>query len=638
MTGVVQTTPVVKVRGKKKTVSFILKAEEKIQVFLFNPGDIPAYGDSVRLYGKFEKPKSAKNPGEFDYANYLSQKGITLIQRVYGSHSVKVIRPSELPRAVLILEKIRSQLERRIEELFDLSHVFKALILGKRQGITSDLRQVFIKTGTAHLLAISGLHIALVAGSIYFLCLLLRFSQKRAAIISLVMTLFQVLISGAGIPVVRAGSMACLAFVAVILKREVKPLNLFFLAVFLLLLMDPKSLWSVSFQLSFLSVFSLMIFGLWKIQWCWADCFRTSFTVLVGTLPVVLYYFNVFSPMGLVANVFAIPLFHLALLSAFMTLALDIIPFVAEILARLPDFFLWLGIKWIQLLSVPRWGYFFFQSPKLWQIVGYYLFLGFTFWSHLKKKTRLSLLFFCCFIFCFLSILVPQKFPEFELTLFSVGQNEAAVLRIEKSTWLINAGREFPSDQADWTINPYLRSQGIQRLQGVLLMDEKRKHVGGLETIARDFEIEDIVYLDPEKRRVVEIGHKGKYFVFLPELGEEVLEAVRKIEYRVDVLILPATSKSKEVFIKPLIKILNPGIVAISGKKPESLKLPILDTKTHGAITFKIDPELRVFSYLEGGIFDETLTRTLSHPEGNDEIYEKRNPSPFGRGAGVRGK
>jgi len=326
--GWVKKTPEIKETGRKVQVSFTLESENvmfriqerrelhdtkgNVQIFLYNPNQIPQLGDHVRIWGELYQADPVSNPGEFDYGRYLAGKQISCILRGYGKQSTRVLRSGARYPLLRQIEKVRNRVSLLINRTFDSESaaLFQALIVGKRKGIHYRIKDDLMKTGTSHLLAISGLHITLVAGSLYTVMILLGIGQRGAAAMTLVVIGIQVMLAGWGIPVQRSAWMAGTLFLALCFERQPHFMNTFFLAFLILLFIEPRSLTQLSFQLSFLSVFSLVVILPNALtRWKWKESLTRTLAVLIGTLPVLLFYFNLFSPISLIANILAIPLF-----------------------------------------------------------------------------------------------------------------------------------------------------------------------------------------------------------------------------------------------------------------------------------------------------------------------------------------
>jgi competence protein ComEC len=343
------------------------------------------------------------------------------------------------------------------------------------------------------------MNITMIAGTFYLIFLFSGLRFRIASWVTVLIVIVYVGLSGAGIPIQRAGYGAVLILLAALFGRPANLLNSLCFAFFTLLLCDPKSLWNIGFQPSFLCVFSLiLILPLLARVNAWTLSLGSSLAVLLGTFPVVLYYFNIFSPVSVVANLVAIPLCDAALFTALFTLLLSGVPLLNVFLIKISSWIIAGSLAWVQWLSTCRWGYWFFEKPALPLIGAYYLSLGLILFFY--KRTFPARRFWLAGslgLWLFISAAFFWKItPEsFELTLLASGKNQVAHARFSNNAeWILNAGRSFPSDQGEWLIGPYLRSRGTQRLEGILFTDFSRKHTGGLVSTLRGFSVGNILY------------------------------------------------------------------------------------------------------------------------------------------------
>jgi len=637
-------------------------------VFLYQPSRAPEAGEQLRLFGKLQIPQPPVNPGGFDYRRYLSQQAIDMIFTGYGPRSIRTLKKGDFPFTQRGIFFLQNRIAQKIDKLFSgqIKVLFKAFILGTRKGMDPETKSDFVKTGTSHLLAISGLNIALVSGSFYFFLIFMRVPQKLAAALALIVCILQVLIAGPEAPVERAGCMAGIFFLSTLMAREKNSWNTFFLAFFLLLYADTHAIQSVSFQLSFLSVFSLMVFMKGLRRWPSLECIMGSLACLAGTFPMVLYHFNLFSPVSIFANLGAIPFFHLALLTGLAGMTSDFFPFLGAGLAACAKFFILCGLRWIHFFALPKWGYFFLPRPSWVKIFAYYFSLGLltlNVWrSFLSKHVKIFTAAFWILITAAFFIpndfnLFPQdgfsRVAGFNMTLFSAGKNELAYWKaVDSGHWLMNTGRGFPNDQAEWILAPYLRFMGVKNLAGILITDSLKKHTGGLKTLRRDFNFRTLlapagmrdktfteiryqsviagerIFTGPESEIEILGIHKKqmafavragkKRIVFLPDLNEDWIKLIgQKYSFwGLDVLVLPAGADSFDLGLyEKLFDLWDPAMIIISSGG-ESLKeflkerdILLLDLKNCGALTLKEsfnEPNgkipFRVDSFLRGRI------------------------------------
>lgn len=520
--GTVISIPKRKVYGKKITDSFVLEVKQleiqswkktkiylvagKVQVFAFQPPDEVFLGDEVQLKGYLDLPKHPLNPGEFNYQEYLHQQKIYSVLRCFGkSLSIQMRSQNLWVRAVWW---IRDYFSKQISQRYSLEYqpMMRALMIGDQKGIDDRSRDIFMKSGTSHLLAVSGLNVTLMIGSLYGVFLVLRIGQKGAALISLALMMLYVGIAGLGYPVIRATIMGVFVMTAVFFEKPKSSLHLLCLAFFSILLIDSQAVFSISFQLSYLSVLALILGGgsLVEFQkWNWIS---SSVMAMVGTFPLVLYHFSIFSPVGILANLYAIPLFHLGLLWGFIGVCFSPLSYLSQGLCRLSELSLQAGVFWIEICSKIPGAYVYLSPPSNLQIVSYYVCCVLGWWGlRFRKKIKHPFIFFGVLILIW-SVTLSSFFmnPAYEkkqrVIFFSAGASQLAVIQLGKQVVLINAGRSYPSNQARWILEPFLREEGIASIEAVILMDYSAKNRGGLVSLQRNFKIQKIVLPPPSSK------------------------------------------------------------------------------------------------------------------------------------------
>lgn len=662
--GIVKTLPEVKQHQSRSQVSFVIdvknvkkrnerlirRAEGNVQVFAFHTSEIPEFASTVRLRGRLTRPEPAMNPGGFEYGSYLEQRGICCVMRTYGAWGVRTIRKPSFLSYQVAIAKLRNLISRRINQLFrpEFRGIYQGILLGMRKNISADIRDDFMKTGTAHLLAISGLHVALVTGSFYFFLVILGFPQKWAALIGLAGVILFTEVAGAGVPVLRAGGMASLFLMSLLFERAHFFWSGLFAAYFFLLTAAPQNLFNVSFQLSFVSVLALILlfprkFREW--EWRWSETFFRSAAVLLGTFPIGLYYFYTFSPISLVANVVAIPLFHAALLSGLGAILFGGFPWIGNFWVIAADGCLWLVLEVIRRLAALKWGYFYHSPPAMTEMAAYYVLLGGAIVCS-KFRFRFSKWFrgffwtgwaACCFL------MLSQGIPaQFQAVFFNAGKNEISYIRFPKSEhWLFNAGRSRPSDQVRWIVLPAVKKFGVNQLSAVLFSDTGSRHVSGAESLAKNLAIErwifpiggkieqekffsgynvpvefcfpgkiifereegDIRCLDTfEGKAIYQIRYRRWNFIILPSTEPVVFERLRRHSEALkslDVLVLPAVYRSRltrtYAELERFLDSADPAVVIMPQTDPAIADMLafrdilFFDTETHGAITFSED-------------------------------------------------
>jgi len=661
--GRVDSLPLIKEKGKRRVHSFVLEARNlfqsgklfettgKVQVFLFNPAETAPFGSRVRIRGKLLRAKTPRNPGEFDYRKFLQDQGIHVVMEGYGERSIRILSgPAKALTPVALIQKLREASSRRLDSLFQspVNQLLKALILGIRKDLPEEIRDDFVKTGTAHLVAISGMNITLVAGSLFLFALVLGLPQKGAAMAGLLAAVGYVFVSGAGIPVVRAGWMAGLFFTGVLLEREKDFLNSLFFAFFIILAFDPRALFQAGFQLSFLSVLSLVLFtSKDEARGEWLQ----TLTVLAGTFPLCILYFNVFSWTSIAANALAIPFFNLGVLGGLGALLAGKLPLIGWIFTTGASAVLNAGMVWIHFWAEKSWGYVYLKSPSALFIFLYYA--AIVLWLVPKKMPKrysfLRPFALSIGLMALGGFFLPVKNSCFSLTFLAAGQNEIFhIVFPGNEHWLVNAGRARPSNQARWIVGPYLRREGLKQLKGVLLTDFSTRHTGSLETLLENFSVASLgippslvppkdmkQLLDSRKLKRLRtfpletgeragfeilkettagvflfIHYRGFRFLFVPTWNHEAIEEALETsgESFVDVLILPGTGRPDSADWENLLAHFFPAHVVMASEKPalqpvldslEREEIPHFSIAQTGALRFQIqDGRLQVQPFL----------------------------------------
>tara|TARA_B100001939_G_scaffold327888_1_gene322659 strand:+ start:19651 stop:21873 length:2223 start_codon:yes stop_codon:yes gene_type:complete len=318
-------------------------------------------GDHIRLNAVVMPPPAPNIPGEFDFGRQLWFKRIGAVG--YGMGRIE--RLSRPPPHFTDLERIRHILAQRVLSRLDgeSGGLATALITGNRSGIPEPVAEHMRDAGLAHLLAISGLHMGLFTGSIFYLARLLlacipgvalRYPiRKWAACLALGGGGIYLLISGGSIPTIRAFIMVAIVFLGILTDRRAISLRLVALAASLILAMTPEALLSVSFQMSFAAVTALVaVYERWggalgrkmaqkNRGWLWRSGFYlltvllTTFVAELAIGPVALYHFNKIVHLGLLANLIAMPVMAIWVMP-WIVICLMLMPVGLEALALYP--------------------------------------------------------------------------------------------------------------------------------------------------------------------------------------------------------------------------------------------------------------------------------------------------------------
>ncbi len=288
--------------------------EEVSGVILVRTARFPLYhyGDMLRVRGELEEPPQL---GDFDYRAHLARQGIytTLyypdVQFLEGGHGSK-----PLQWLYSFRERMSESLAASLSE--PQGAVAQALLLGLRGNIPSSLYQDFQRSGTAHILAISGLHLAIIAGILLSISVSV-FGRRRPTyfLVALSTLWLYAILAGMSPSVMRAAIMVSVFLLGAYLGRQRTMITALAFAAALMVAISPQILWSVSFQLSFAAVTGIIflapIFQGWgaraRAPNILVDSFSFTLAAILATLPLVAYYFGYVSLVGLPATFLALP-------------------------------------------------------------------------------------------------------------------------------------------------------------------------------------------------------------------------------------------------------------------------------------------------------------------------------------------
>ena len=304
---------------------------------------LPAYGDQISVKGTYRTTSAPRFPGEPDYRTRSSMNGMFNCSRYTD---IFLIGKSEVGVIETTVQIFRTYVQQFTESYIGGKEggIARALLSGERQGIERDTRDAFARTGTAHLLAVSGLHVGIVALALFVLVSWLRNRWFQLLCIAAALGGYVVLTGGRP-SIMRAALMSILFLSAMSSGRIARPLNTLGFAGLVLLVIEPAMLFDVGFQLSFAAVAGILLFYP-RLYAALRSRFPKSLKLLfvqrivqllllslcaqLATLPFTLYHFGYVSIIAPVVNLVAVPLTGIGLGAGVLGLVLGFMPFFAE--------------------------------------------------------------------------------------------------------------------------------------------------------------------------------------------------------------------------------------------------------------------------------------------------------------------
>ena len=404
----------------------------------------------------------------------------------------------------------RERLTGMIEEVFpaDAAAFAKALLLGDRTGLSWEQSQNFSLSGISHIVAVSGLHVNILFAFIWILTGKRRF---LTALIGIPILILFGAMAGFTASVTRAVIMQILMLLALAVNREYDPPTALSFACLVLLGMCPLSIAGIGFQLSFASVAGIFLFypklSNWLKNWLpgrgktfrgrverfFTATVAVTLSATVMTVPLTAIQFGLVSLVGILTNLLVLPVVSLVFYGVMAVCALGCVHSgAAMMLVKLVAWPIRYALSVANTLAGIPLAAVYTVSPYIvvWLVFVYGLLL----WLLLSKKKRpaiaagLGLLGLC--VSLMLSYLEPLT-CDYRVTVLDVGQGQCIVLQSSGSTFLVDCGGSRDEDTADLAAE-YLLSQGITRVDGLILTHYDRDHAGAVPYLARRVDIERV--------------------------------------------------------------------------------------------------------------------------------------------------
>jgi competence protein ComEC len=432
-------------------------------------------GDEVKLFGTAERVGEPRNPGEFDMRSYLARQDVRRELIVRYPENGRVVNHAGGNLVLRAAQKSRgwmhAVLSRDLENSPDVTGAISGMVLGLRHQTPEDIEEPFQQTGTLHLFAVAGLHVGIVARLLWIVATVVSLPRRWATALIIPALLFYAAVTGLHTSSVRAAVMSAVFLAGFLVERKAFALNSLAAAATLILCWNTNELFSVGFQLSFSVVAAIVLlaeptyrFLRWRFEpdsflprglfgarrhitshslsWL-ARASSVSFAAWIGSLPLMLWYYHLVTPISLLANLVVVPI-------AFFVLAGGLMSMVAA------PFSTWLSVvfnntNWFLTKIILGVVHLFAQIPGGHSYVER---------PHWPGGARM------------------------EINALDLKSGSAVHVRTTGSDWLFDTGslRDY-----DRVVRLYLRSQGVNRLDGLVLTHADAGHIGGARGALLDF-------------------------------------------------------------------------------------------------------------------------------------------------------
>ncbi len=477
------------------------------------------YGMTILLHGALEPPTEERNPGEFSPREYYEANGVSLLMTVRGAERVIVLDSgggSWLMRALII--PVRRGMLALIDSTVggEEGEFLKGLMIGDRNGISQATRQAFVNSGVAHVLAVSGSNVAVVAGIFMLLFELFRLPGRMRTIAVLAGLLAYMVLTGNQPPVVRATIMAFVFFLARLFQLKSNPYNAMGVAVLIVLGIDARQMFDIGFQLSFGAVLSIIYFypkanawisllpanAWWQhaIVWLSRVC-AVSLVATLGTLPLTAVSFGRVSVIGIAANIIVIPSVELSVVLGFATACASLgSQWVAETYAAVNGLLLTWTLGTIKAAGNMSFAYIDTTTFAPIDSLPFYvaLFLAFNHAGRSLVHGTIALL-----LALNLAVFGPRGAASMmgrglmRVSFIDVGQGDAILAEMpEGKAVLVDAGpRSWQFDAGEKIVTPFLKRRGITTIDLLVISHGHNDHAGGVASVLQNFRVKRVAAL-----------------------------------------------------------------------------------------------------------------------------------------------
>jgi len=496
------------------------------EIIITTPGTLPANffaGQPVQITGVITRPPTPLAEGLFDYRNYLETRGI-YYQLKTGSPNDWQLRPSPLTNPPLtdrFLSWSKKVLALGLPVEDEPLRLLWAMTLGWRTAFTGDISEPFLRAGTMHLFAIDGLRIALISGMLVALLRVLQVSRGWCGLVAIPVIWFYTAATGWESSAIRASVMMTIILGGWALKRPGDTINSLAAAAFLILLWEPRQLFEASFQLSF---FVVLIIALMlpplnqlvdrmlrhdpllpdELLPRWRRALTTtlrmlgrycalSFAAWAGSIPLAAKYFHLFSPVSTPANIIAVPLGTLALMSNLGALICGTwLPWVTALFNHGAWFFM-VAMTWVSEVSTKIPGAFFYVPEPSWLEIGIYyaVLVGVLSGWLLAPKRRIWSTAVLVLISAGYVWHWQSTHDAIKLTVLPLNGGHSVLVDApgRKNDWLVDCGND---SAVGFTLKPFLRGQGVNLIPRLILTHGDLKNCGGAEQLDQLFGVGEL--------------------------------------------------------------------------------------------------------------------------------------------------
>ncbi|MDR3625674.1 MAG: DNA internalization-related competence protein ComEC/Rec2 [Ignavibacteriaceae bacterium] len=466
-------------------------------------------GNTASVKGLFMKGNNRRNPGEFNYNQYLCEKGISGILYVYNVKDINILNKHDA-KIQSVIFNVRKSIDNEITNLHQpqTAGFIRGQLLADRSNIDYNAVVEFINSGVVHILAVSGLNVGFIV--LIIMIVLGRFNVYFRSILMILCIIVFLVLTDSQASIVRAVVMSILVITGFLTNRSTNIYNSLAVSALIILLADPAQLFDPGFQLSYSAVLSIaVIYPVFQktisnsgIKNKWIKYILLfigiSLCAQLGTLPFTLFYFGKLSLVSLFTNLIIIPLSGVIVGIGIFTLFLNLFtPLLASFYAAGNDFLNSVMFYIIKMAGSSEHSFLWIRNFSVLDGIIFYLFLAVFLYALIYFESKIAMLIVCILVFANVLVLcsldnknlLPDNYLH--VLMVDVGQGDAFLIKFpDGKTALIDAGEATLNfDNGERIILPLLNHLGIDKIDYGFISHVDLDHYGGFISLINENKI-----------------------------------------------------------------------------------------------------------------------------------------------------
>jgi len=519
-------------------------------------------GQRVEIVGRIARFPTPDNPGQMDWSKFAHRSGVFVKMSTPTASGATVIDESPMPWPSQAFWRLRASTRQHLLACGDADggHLLGALLLGERDPALRSLNDTMAQAGIAHFLSISGLHVGVFLGFVYFICRLVQLPPRRSAWIVLIVLAIYMLLAEPRPPLLRSAIMAAAMCLSVITHRRYASLNALAAAAIVLLLIDPMQILSAGFQLSFAIVVGLIIlheplrwllFGRWLgrrglmvfrnnqqvRRWMWfklgdamTNMIAMCLAAYLTAAPLVAYHFGLFSPYAALLSILVFPLVLAVLVPGYIAIALawpmpNLAASFQTAALSAAEFLAWTveAIGQLPLLSTQL-----ASVGAAWTAICYATIIAIWQSSRFRFGRAVAAILLIATIGLGAYTQRPAQAPDqgsASLDMLDIGAGQCVLLHSSSGkTWLIDAGTQSGTDVWDQTLRPFLHNQRLGLPDGAFVSHANTDHYNALVGLLGQGRL-DTIYINEYFGQAGTLSNaKGESIDKLPQAEADMID------------------------------------------------------------------------------------------------------------------